>query len=173
MSLGSSTSTERLKNVVKRAWNFNIPCICASGNEGPDTVLYPAAYPECISVGSVRYNYTDGLVTESSFSSTNSQVDCCAVGEDVLVLDSITNKYMSESGTSFSAPIVTGFVALLRQYMINKGLNVLTVDKMKNILYSNSLDLFSLGKDNQSGVGFVFRRGNKDSPIIVKTFGLD
>lgn len=171
MSLGSSISTERLKNVVKRAWNFNIPCVCASGNDGPDTVLYPAAYPECISVGSVKYNYTNGSITESSFSSTNSQVDCCAVGEDVLVLDSISNKYMLDSGTSFSTPIVTGFIALLRQYMINKGLSVLTVDKMKNILYSNSLDLFSLGKDNKSGVGLIFRRGIKDSPIIIKTFG--
>lgn len=171
MSFGSTTSTERLKNVVKRAWNFNIPCVCAAGNDGPDTVLYPAAYPECISVGSVKYNYSNGSITESSFSSTNSEVDCCAVGENVLVLDSETKKYMVESGTSFSAPIVSGFMVLLRQYLIKKNMSMLTVDKMKNILYSNTLDLFTLGRDNQSGVGLVFRRGIKDSPIIIKTFG--
>ena len=171
MSLGSTQPSDRLKNVVKRAWNFNIPCICAAGNEGPDTVLYPAAYPECISVGSVKYNYTNGTIIESSFSSTNPEVDCCAVGENVLVLDATTKKYMVDHGTSFSTPIVSGFVVLLRQYLINKNLHVLTVDKIKNVLYSNTLDLFTIGRDNRSGVGLVFRRGIKDSPITVKTFG--
>lgn len=173
MSLGSPESATRLLNVVKRAYNNNIPCICSAGNSGPNTVEYPAAYPESISVGSVGYNYSTGLITQSSFSSTNSQVDCCAVGENVMIADASNGKYTLGSGTSFSAPIVTGFVALLRHYLLNKQTNIkttLTVDVIKNALYANTLDLFALGRDNQSGVGFVFRRGVLNSPIIVKTF---
>ncbi|ARF09021.1 subtilase family protein [Catovirus CTV1] len=174
MSLGSPDSYTRLHNVVKRAFNFNIPCVCSAGNSGPDTVEYPAAYPECISVGSVRYSYSSGNIAESSFSSTNTEVDCCAVGENVLLLNAQTDGYMYGSGTSFSTPIVTGFIAVLRHYLLNKRTNVkivLTVDVIKNAMYANTLDLFELGKDNESGVGFIFRRGVINSPIIVKTFG--
>lgn len=174
LSIGSPESNTRLSNVIKRAYNFDIPCICSAGSEGPNTVNYPAAYPESISVGSVLYNYTLGTITKSSFSSTNDQIDCCAVGENILVLDATTNGYTLASGTSFSTAITTGFMALSRQYIINKQINVktlLTVEVMKNLLYANTLDLFSLGKDNSSGVGFIFRRGITNSPIIIKTHG--
>lgn len=174
MSLGSSESATRLHNVIKRAWNFNIPCLCAAGNDGPNTTEYPAAYPESISVGSVDYNYLTANITGSSFSSTNPEVDCCAVGSDVLLLNAQTNGYMLGSGTSFSTPIVTGFTTLLRQYLLNKQTNVktvLTVDVIKSALYANTIDLFTLGKDNRSGVGFIFRRGTINSPIVVKTYG--
>lgn len=173
MSLGFSKSIQRLSDGIKFAYNRNILCICSAGNDGPNTVDYPAAYPESISVGSVKYDYKTGKIVMSSFSSTNSQVDCCAVGEDVLACNSETNGYYIVSGTSFSAPIVTGFMALLYQYIKNKQINVkttLTSDVMTNLLYANTLDLFSLGRDNDSGVGFVFRKGLQGEPIIVKTF---
>lgn len=174
ISSGSLEPYTRLLNVIRRAYNFNIPCVCSAGNSGPNTIEYPAGYPESISVGSVHYNYTNGTITQSSFSSTNNQVDCCAVGENILILLAGTSGYTMASGTSFSTPITTGFMALLRQYILNKQINVkttLTVEVMKNLLYANTLDLFTLGKDNMSGVGFIFRKGSINTPLTVKTFG--
>lgn len=173
LSLGQTTYNQRLTNAIKFAFARNILCVCSAGNLGPNTVLYPAAVPEAISVGSVRYNYATGRILESSFSSTNNNVDCCAVGEGLLACNSITNDLFIVSGTSFSTAIVTGFLAILYQYIKNKQVNTMTTltsDVITNLLYANTLDLFTLGRDNVSGVGFVFKKGINGQPIVVRTF---
>ncbi len=85
-----------------------------SGDEGPNSVGFPAAYPNVIAVAA-----TDRNKKRASFSSYGPEVDVTAPG--VGILSTIPGGGYSDrfSGTSFSGPAVAGLGALLR----NLGLN--------------------------------------------------
>jgi subtilisin family serine protease len=80
-----------------------------SGREGPDSVGFPAAYPEVVAVAA-----TDRNKDRASFSSYGPEVDVTAPG--VGILSTIPGGGYSDrfSGTSFSGPAVAGLGALLR-----------------------------------------------------------
>ena len=83
--------------------------IAAVGNDGTSVLNYPAAYTGVIGVGSV-----DSTLKRSSFSQRNSSVYVTAPGQDVCSLNAATKRYryISGSGTSFAAPLVTGMARL-------------------------------------------------------------
>ena len=87
----------------------------ASGNDGgtmPNTVEYPAADPNVVSVGSIN---SSGQA--SSFSSGGVLNDLLAPGEDVPVAYSTSSQRLDSlaSGTSFSVTQVVGAALLIRQ----------------------------------------------------------
>ncbi len=86
----------------------------AAGNDGwTDGIEYPAADPNVAAVSSV--DYSDSV---SNFSDTGAGLDLLAPGEDMAAptLDANGNQtFAYVSGTSFSAPWVTGAAALIKQ----------------------------------------------------------
>lgn len=115
--------------------------ICPSGNSGPnkESVLFPAISKEVITVGSINNNYTYDLgdATVANFSGRSENYDkpeLITLGIDILSLsNSLTDGYNLNSGTSFSAAIVTGVVILILEEQPH-----LNVDSIRNFLYSNS-----------------------------------
>ncbi len=89
---------------VDEAVSLGSLIVAASGNEGDsgNQLGYPAALPHVLTVGATGRN---GQVT--AFSSSSSYVDIAAPGEDVTVASAIGNNWITSSGTSFSAPLVT------------------------------------------------------------------
>ena len=94
--------------------------VCACGNNGDnnintDELNYPASYNECISVGSISYSRK-----YSRFSASNKEVDLATFGEGLNgrgVLSTYPNGlYKENKGTSFSAPFVSGALALLKNW---------------------------------------------------------
>lgn len=116
LSIGSTVNSVNLENAVKNAINNNISVVVAIGNEGDGSGLtkeysYPSAYDCVIAVGSITKNYT-----MSSFSNTNRFCDFVAVGDEIRVAYDINegkSRYAKTSGTSFSCPIIVGFMAIL------------------------------------------------------------
>ncbi len=108
-----------LKNTVRNAIKNNIYVICAAGNENRNILTTsPANTPEAITVGS--YGKTN---IRSNFSNFGSLLDIYAPGENIYAAD-INNSYFPFwSGTSFSAPIVSGIIALLLLKNKNKKLS--------------------------------------------------
>lgn len=94
--------------------DYGVVTVCAGGN-GDKTghpitdPLYPADYPECVSVTALK---ADGA--NVSWSDYNRYKDISAPGAAMLTTrPSAVNAYGTMSGTSFSAPLVSGAFALL------------------------------------------------------------
>ncbi|WP_350275319.1 S8 family serine peptidase [Kribbella sp. HUAS MG21] len=115
MSLGGPGDNVVLHDAVKRAYAKGVVIVVAAGNDGSDVVQYPAAYPEAIAVAATN---PGGALT--SFSSYGDWVDVAAPGWNLLSTGprALTPPeyvpYWYCTGTSCSAPVVTGIAALVK-----------------------------------------------------------
>lgn len=130
------------------AYNHGVTVVAAAGNSGTGAgIQYPAALPTVIAVGA-----TNSSNNRASFSSTGRELDLVAPGQNVLTFNLSKPYYWTEarSGTSFSAPIVTGVVAL----MLSRNRS-LTPDQIRSILSLTADDLGQSGWDTSFGDGRV------------------
>ena len=145
ISLGSYNYTKSLENAINRAYNAGILCVCGSGNDGyTNKCMQPASYANTLAVGAVGSNHR-----RASWSNGGSALDVVAPGAQIATTG-INNKYVYESGTSFSAPFVSGVAALC--IAIN---GELTPAELKNCITSTATHLGSSGKNNEYGYGQV------------------
>lgn len=108
MSFGITSYSEKLEEAVKNAVDKGVILVASVGNGGGEGLYYPAAYDEVIGVGSVDKNNE-----KSYFSQYNSSVFVTAPGEEV-ISTSKDGGYSAKSGTSFSAPLVSGMIAVMK-----------------------------------------------------------
>lgn len=117
MSWGLVSQSAALEKTINDAAAAGCILIAAAGNSGSSTLEYPAAYPNVISVGST--NKLGGL---SDFSQRNDCVDVCAPGGSHGLGQIYSLAHTGErgiamgDGTSFSAPLVAGAAALLKEH---------------------------------------------------------
>ena len=151
MSLGTSVDSNIIREAVQAADKENVIMVAAAGNNNLSTLLYPANYPEVISVGSTDFNYPNQPnVTKYSHKSSN--LDIVAPGGNKSInsnksypdgILSTTNgfeNYSFEEGTSMAAPHVSGIIGL----MLSEGIQP---QKIRNILHRTAI---RLGDDNFS-----------------------
>lgn len=108
MSLGGGGYTDTMKNAVSYAYDNGVLIICAAGNDGQNSVSYPAAYSECMAISAVDSN--ENL---ASFSNYGSEIELAAPGVDVLsTTTDARGSYEKLSGTSMASPVAAGVAGL-------------------------------------------------------------
>lgn len=117
-------------DAIDYAYNFyGAIIVVSSGNSGLDAMPFPASHPLVIGVGATTQNDT-----KANFSNSGSSLFITAPGVDIYSTGN-NNTYSCGSnsncndGTSYSAPIVSGVIALM--YSVNP---CLTQEQVKNIL---------------------------------------
>lgn len=111
-TMGASTGCSSVMTTyINNCYNAGITLVAAAGNYNTSEPSYPASYNHVISVGSLAESST---YLKAGYSNTYG-IDLVAPGT-VYVADKGTNSaYRKNSGTSFSAPIVTAAIALYKQ----------------------------------------------------------
>jgi subtilisin family serine protease len=108
MSFDFTSSSRELARAIAYAQKQEVTCVASAGNEGSSQIVYPAGLSNVMGVAS-----TDNFDQRSSYSNFGPQdVWVAAPGEDIISTYPFKT-YASKSGTSFSAPLVSGAVALL------------------------------------------------------------
>jgi type VII secretion-associated serine protease mycosin len=111
LSLGGPVDDPVLRQAVQYATSKGALVVVAAGNGGDSAPQYPAAYPEVVAVGA-----TDSSGALTDFSSWGDWLDVAAPGFGIVSTFPTASgyAYAIASGTSFSAPIVSGVAALVR-----------------------------------------------------------
>ena len=124
MSFGIYGFWQEEANAIKAAYDAGVILVAAAGNEEETAPLYPASYPEVISVSAT--NKDNELADYSNY---GSYIDIAAPGGDISVIpeNGVLSTYVEETqfygnnssyayaeGTSMASPHVAGIIALMK-----------------------------------------------------------
>ena len=109
MSFDLKVNSTELTNALNYATNHNVIGVASAGNDGLQEIVYPAALQK----NAVGVASTNDFDQRSTFSNYGNQVVWVAApGEDIISTYPF-GTYSVSSGTSFSAPFVSGTTSLL------------------------------------------------------------
>ncbi len=153
MSFGTSASgtSTTFKLAVAHAIQSGCIVVAAVGNDGTNTVYYPANYDGVVGVGSIDEDFNI-----SYFSQHNISVDVVAPGRGLTGVS--IDGYTKNSGTSFSAPHVSAIAAIAK--CIDKSI---TPQEFNLLIQTTSTDPDNDGYDEYFGYGIVNAQGIVDS----------
>ena len=136
--------------------------VCAAGNEGNETQTPLSRLEQWLSVGAVHL--VDGKIEIPKYSSSFDGLDFMSFSNL-----NVPNKVNKIKGTSFSAPIFAGIIALAQCYFLKTG-KKLTYEQLLQFVKVNCIDLNEKGYDNRSGYG-LFVLPEPDKINISKYIG--
>jgi subtilisin family serine protease len=136
MSFSLVDPSDEFVRAVNYATEHGVVCVSSVGNNGKETMVYPAAMVNVLGVAS-----TDNTDKRSTFSNYGSALAHLAAPGEAIVTTYPGNNYAGAWGTSFSAPFVTGTVALFEQF--RPGLQIHAAADA--ISHSKALSSLSLG----------------------------
>jgi subtilisin family serine protease len=107
MSFDFTAPSAELAQAIAYAEKNNVVCVASAGNDGASELVYPAGLAGVMGVASVNAENQ-----RSTFSNYGTQVTYVAAPGENIVSTYPYDTYASSSGTSFSAPFVSGTAAL-------------------------------------------------------------
>jgi hypothetical protein len=109
MSFDLTQNSVEFQQALAYATSVNVICVASAGNDGAQEIVYPAAYVTSVmGVASVS-----SAGTPSTFSNYGDAIVWVAAPGEEVISTYPFGTYSAGSGTSFSAPFVTGTAALL------------------------------------------------------------
>jgi subtilisin family serine protease len=155
LSLGGPTAQTAIRDALVYARDRNVLPVCASGNDGANAVSFPAAFSECVAVGST--NWGD---TRAGYSNWGPEVELAAPGGDTNPAGTAfsyiasayhtgDDAYVYMAGTSMAAPQVAGLAALLY------AAGVTDATQIRSRMRLTADDLGPTGWDPEFGYGRI------------------
>lgn len=156
---------DAVREACRRAYEAGVLVVAAAGNSGLAGVEYPAAYPEVLAVGAVRFdanrayysNYSRNMVL-----APGGEIGVDQNGDgygDGVLQQAEDGLYWFKQGTSMAAPHVSGLAALILSEARDLGLSIPEgrerVDWLMAIIMASTLDLGPAGADDEYGYGLV------------------
>jgi subtilisin family serine protease len=129
---------------ISNARAHGVIVVGITGNQGQGEVMYPGRYESVVAVSAVS---EADLI--ASFSNHGAGVDISAPGDAVATFTT-GGRVVSQSGTSFAAPHVTGVMALLLS-----AVPTLTAARAIELVEATAVDLGLRGWDDQFGYGLI------------------
>lgn len=169
LSLGAPGSSEHMKQAVEQAAQADALIIAAAGNDASSDPMYPAAYPEVVSVSAVAP--TGEL---ASYSNHGSTIELAAPGGEMAwgcdsgIISTVWNfetqqpGWMCYQGTSMAAPHVAGAAALI--YAAEPGI---PAEQVRSRLRDWAVDAGEPGWNQQFGHGIVNARNTLTSSLEI------
>ena len=149
-AVGVTAAQDKLVGrAINRAYSAGVDIVAVMGNDGKSELSVPAAYPHVVSVGAVDQT----LSVRASFSNYGPDLDIVAPGQQVFDVApplACPAGYAYATGTSFSAPAVSGALALIAQLR-----PTLTAGQRVDLLLSSARDVGAKGWDPQTGWGVL------------------
>jgi subtilisin family serine protease len=108
MSFGLPNISDALLKAINYANRKGVICVASVGNDALTTLVYPAAFGNVIGVASV-----DSQNQPSVFTNRGADLTTIAAPGENLVTTFPGDQYAVASGTSFSAPLVSGAASLM------------------------------------------------------------
>ncbi len=161
LSWGDPNYSPIIADACNYAFEKGVTLVASAGNDPGPFLSYPAKLATVISVGAV-----DQYKNLAGFSSYGAELDLVAPGQQIYSTykSEGVDMYKEQSGTSMSAPFVTGSIALLKSIQPN-----LTPGEVRARLLTSTDDLGTDGFDQYYGHGLLNARKlleNLSSPII-------
>jgi subtilisin family serine protease len=136
------------QDVIRYALSKNVTVVAASGNDGTAERYYPGALQGVVAVGA-----TDDRGEVAGFTSYGARISVVAPGSRIYS-SFARHGYAFASGTSQAAPFVTGAVALMKSYALERGVK-LTNRAIRNILKHTSDRLDRNIRSLRAGYGLI------------------
>lgn len=165
---GELHDTHALQKTIDHiVYDLDIPVVCAAGNYYGQEAWYPSDFDSTISVISTdKYNDAWSNML-SEFSNYGPAKTLSAPGRDIYV-PTLKNRYKYAFGTSESAPMVTGTIALMKYVYPD-----ITVPQIRNILCETATDIYTDGPDEFTGYGQVNTyNAVEEAAILAADYGL-
>jgi thermitase len=144
MSLSTAANPRTLSDAVQAATSAGALVVAAAGNDGSGATVYPAGYPQVVSVAAI-----DRANAHAAFSNANADVELSAPGVDILSTY-LGGGYRTLSGTSMATPYVAGVAAIVAARNPGGG-----PAAWRSKLDGAADDLGAPGRDPQFGFGRV------------------
>jgi subtilisin family serine protease len=141
-SFRTSSYSSAIADAVAYALSKDVVVVAAAGNDGTDSVGYPAALPGVVAVAA-----TDSTDTVAYFSDYGPDVDIAAPGVGI-VSTGLASVMTTMSGTSMASPFVAGAAALVRSVFPD-----LSQAEVVARLEATAVDLGEPGRDDHYGYG--------------------
>lgn len=144
MSFGDVVYSHLIKDAVDYGVNNGVIFVASAGNSGNNVLHFPAGYDETIAVGATNIDRS-----LAPFSNFGSKIEVVAPGQDI-ISTSNGGEYSYFNGTSFSAPMVSGVLALLWSQDVEAS-----SERIRSRLISGCTDLGVPGWDGFFGNGLI------------------
>ena len=160
MSLGSYGNSSLMKAAVDYAAEKGVVLVAASGNDGVNQVVYPAAYDNVIAVSAVAANSQI-----AGFSNSGAEVSLAAPGVGINSAWTEDSGIVSFSGTSAAVPCVVGVIANI----LSDNNGSLTPIEAAERVVNYTIDNGAPGQDDTYGSGVLdyTRAENGDKPGVI------